>query len=142
MSISDWQQFFEDGRNFHKTACGAVKRPEIFTPEIIQNIAAMAIEKYFMAIFMKRGFMPFNHTMTDLISAAAAMALPLKSDLIETLYYMDKLQQICSFDSFKITPPTETDIPRFIKAADDVAELAAKELKINVTAHENLNARF
>ncbi|MDR2641362.1 MAG: hypothetical protein LBC74_01055 [Planctomycetaceae bacterium] len=131
MRDQDWNTFFEDGCNLHKTAKGAVQKPKIFTPEIIQNIAAMAIEKYFMAIFTKRGFLPLNHTMTDLVSTAISISLPIKPDLMETLHYMDQLQQICSLDTFKITPPTQSDIPRFLKATADVAELAAKELQKN-----------
>ncbi|MDR3182877.1 MAG: hypothetical protein LBT89_08175 [Planctomycetaceae bacterium] len=124
-----WQIFFDEGRGFHKTVRSSVKRPHIFTPSIIQNIAAMAIEKYFMAIFMKNGLMPMNHTMTDFI-AASKLILTLKAELIETLLYMDNLQQICSFDFFKITPPSEGDVVRFIKAVDDVAEIAEQELGI------------
>jgi hypothetical protein len=41
---------------------------------------------------------------------------------------MDYLQQICSFDHFKMITPSVTDIPRFLKAVDDVAELAKREL--------------
>ncbi|MDR2762564.1 MAG: hypothetical protein LBB88_08200 [Planctomycetaceae bacterium] len=132
MCIQDWREFFEDGYSFHKTARGAVNRPDVFTPTIIQNIAAMAIEKYFMAIFRKRGFMPLNHTMTDLVNAATTIALPISSELLETLYYMDQLQQICSLDSFKIIEPVQSDVSRFLKAASDVANLAAKELQINI----------
>ncbi|MDR2346926.1 MAG: hypothetical protein LBE18_12760 [Planctomycetaceae bacterium] len=131
MSVQEWQIFFDAGRNFHKTACGAIKRPEIFTPEIIQNIAAMAIEKYFMAIFIKRRFLPLNHTMSDLVSTAESMSLPISSELLDTLYYMDQLQQICSLETFKITKPIQSDIQRFLKAVSEVAELAANELQIN-----------
>jgi hypothetical protein len=130
MGERDWCIFYDEGCCFHKTVNGAVKRPEVFTPEIIQNIAAMAIEKYFMAIFIKRSFLPLNHTLSDLLDTAASLSLPIESDLLETLNYMDQLQQICSFDNFKITPPTQSDVPRFLKAVADVAAIASKELQI------------
>ncbi|MDR2116521.1 MAG: hypothetical protein LBP87_09080 [Planctomycetaceae bacterium] len=125
-----WQTFLLEGRGFHKTVRGSRKRPNIFTPTIVQNIAAMAIEKYFMAIFFKRRILPLNHTMTDLISTAQ-MFLSLEPELVKTLYYMDHLQQICSFDHFKIITPSDSDIPRFIRAVDDVAEIAEQELSAN-----------
>ncbi|MDR1964357.1 MAG: hypothetical protein LBQ50_11305 [Planctomycetaceae bacterium] len=122
-----WLTFLLDGRGFHKTVRSSPKRPNIFTPDIVQNIAAMAIEKYFMAVFLERKIMPMNHTMTDLISTAQ-LFLSLEPELVETLYYMDHLQQICSFDHFKITTPSDSDVPRFLKAVDDVAAIAEREL--------------
>ncbi|MDR0611258.1 MAG: hypothetical protein LBG58_14205 [Planctomycetaceae bacterium] len=127
MNDQSWQTFLSDGRGFHKTVRGSRKRPNIFTPSIVQNIASMAIEKYFMAIFLKRGILPMNHTMTDFINTAQVF-LPLEPELVKTLYYMDHLQQICSFDHFKIITPSDTDIPRFLKAVDDIAEIAEREL--------------
>jgi hypothetical protein len=87
----------------------------------------MAIEKYFMAIFLKRRILPMNHTMTDLIGTAR-LFFSLKPELVETLLYMDQLQQICSLDFIQIISPAESDIARFIKAVDDVAEIADQEL--------------
>jgi hypothetical protein len=133
MSTKNWQVFFDDGCGFHKTALGAVKRPEVFTPEIIQNIAAMGIEKYFMAIFTKRGQLPLNHTMTDLVNTAVSINLPIDRELMEILLYFDQLQQICSQDNFKIIQPSKSDIPKFLKALQDISTLAKKELQIETT---------
>ena len=49
-----WREFYEEGQGFHRAARGGLKRPGVFTPEVVQNIAAMGIEKYFMAIFSRR----------------------------------------------------------------------------------------
>jgi len=118
-----WQKFLEEGRGFHKTARGAVKRPQVFTPEIVQNIAAMGIEKYFMALFTRRGRMPQNHTMRDFVAECRAFA-PLPPDLEESLLYFDALQSICSVDDFRIVKPAPEDIPKFLEAIDSVAALA------------------
>jgi hypothetical protein len=118
-----WEQFLEDGRGFHRTVLGALKRPEVFTPEIIQNIAAMGIEKYFMAIFTRRGILPRNHTMRDFTEEAKAF-IPLPADLEASLLYFDSLQNICSFDSFSITKPSAGDVGRFVEAINRVALLA------------------
>jgi HEPN domain-containing protein len=87
----------------------------------------MGIEKYFMAIFMHRGKLPRNHTMTDLLEEAKSF-LPIRPDLEKTLRYMDSLQRICSMDDFEIRAPEKSDVPRFIEATTMVAELAGKEL--------------
>jgi hypothetical protein len=87
----------------------------------------MAIEKYFMAVLMKRGLMPFNHTMTDLLQAAEGI-VPLSSRLRKTLFYMDELQQICSLDHFEITQPTTGDVADFLEAVNEVAETAQRTL--------------
>jgi inactivated superfamily I helicase len=124
---NEWKSFYEEGRAFHKTAKGGLGRPEVFTPEIIQNIAAMAIEKYFMAVFTRRGILPRNHTMGDFLEEAKVfMSLP--ADLEETLRYMDSLQNICSVFDFKITKPEPADAPRFIEAIDTLALLAEREI--------------
>jgi HEPN domain-containing protein len=127
MENKAWQEFMEDGKAFHRTARGSLKRPEVFTPELVQNIAAMGIEKYFMAIFAHRGLLPRNHTMGDLLDEAKTfMAIP--EDLEASLRYFDSLQAICSMDDFMITKPAPEEAPRFVEAIDRVAELAEQEL--------------
>jgi len=130
--LSDWETFFDEGKRYHKTAQRSVRRPEVFTPDIVQNIAAMGIEKYFMAIFMHRGILPRNHTMTDLIEEAGKF-LPIRDDLDATLRYMDSLQRICSINDIEIRSPEPSDVPRFIEAVTMVAELAGKELDRDVS---------
>jgi hypothetical protein len=127
MAKKDWEQFLEDGRAFHRTARGALERPEVFTPELVQNIAAMGIEKYFMAIFAYRGRLPRNHTMGDLIDEAKTfMAVP--EELEASLRYFDSLQSICSLDYFMIKKPEPGDAPLFVEAVDRMASLAEREL--------------
>jgi hypothetical protein len=123
----EWKKFFDEGQAYHKTARGSLKRPQVFTPEIVQNIAAMGIEKYFMAIFVHRGTLPRNHTMEDFIYEVKGF-LTLPADLEESLRYFDSLQQICSIDNYKIVKPEVTDVPRFVDAINQVALLAEQEL--------------
>lgn len=123
----DWEQFLEEGRAFHRAVRGGLKRPEVFTPDIIQNIAAMGIEKYFMAFFTHRGILPKNHTMTDFIEEIKPLR-PLPAELEKKLRYFDALQSICSLDAFQITKPGAEDVERFTQAIDEVARLAEAEL--------------
>jgi hypothetical protein len=124
-ALSDWKTFYQEGLDFHKTVLGSLNRPDIFSPSLVQNVAAMCIEKYFMAIFMSHGALPKNHTMADFLEEAGNL-FPIDPELQETLLYMDSLQQICSVEKFKITAPKATDVPRFVSAVNQVASLADK----------------
>lgn len=102
----DWDKFFEDGQGFHKTVRGSLKRPGIFTPEIVQNVAAMGIEKYFMLIFTNRGTLPRNHTMHDFVN------------------------------DFMIIKPKREDVQLFVDAIDRVALFAEQELSTRSLTHQ------
>ena len=123
LALSDWEEFYRDGKSFHKRTRMSINQSQIFTPTLIQNLAAMSIEKYFMAIFMSRGFLPRNHTMFDLVEEIKQI-VPIAPGLEETLLYMDSLQQICSIDNIKITLPKKEDVPQFLAAVDQVEFLA------------------
>lgn len=129
----DWEQFYAEARGFHKTVRGSQKRPEVFTPELVQNIAAMGIEKYFMAVFTHRGLLPRNHTMRDFVEEVQSF-MELPRGLEESLLYFDSLQSICSIDDYRIVKPSPEDVPRFVEAIDQVALLADRELAASPAA--------
>jgi len=126
-----WQHFYQDGKAYHKTSVGAASRPRIFTPDIMLNLIGMAIEKYLMAVFLRRGTLPDNHTMFDLIAALKPeeLAEPVKQTMLE----MDNMQQICLVDHIEIRHPEPEDITRFLQALDSVAKFAGGELEVCVT---------
>jgi hypothetical protein len=122
-----WEIFYDQGRGFHRTVRGCLKRPQVFTPELVQNIAAMGIEKYFMAVFAHRGLLPRNHTMSDFVEELKTFtALP--ENLEKSLLYFDSLQFICSMEDIRIVKPKEGDVIRFIEAIDQAALLTEREL--------------
>jgi len=125
--IKDWMGFMEEGRGFHRTATGAMKRPKIFTPSILQNLCAMAIEKYFMAVFMRHGQLPANHTMGDMLVEGKAL-LGISDALEKKLLRMDELQQICSIDHIKIIEPEPGEAADFISAMNEIAAIAEREV--------------
>jgi hypothetical protein len=129
--MADWKAFLLEGQGYHRTAQGSVRRPEVFTPAIIHNLAGMSIEKYFMAMFMHRGIMPRNHTMRDLLEEAKPL-FEIDDVLEKTLLYMDSLQEICSLEAYSITPPKPEDVPDFLAAVQSVARLAEKETGVGI----------
>jgi len=115
-----WQDFIAEGRQFHKAALGGLKRTEVFTPEILYNLLAMAMEKYIMGLLMYRKNLPDNHTFQDLVDGlrrmeaqSGATSSPRLTDaLAEELLALDAFQEICSVDGYARQAPNEAEILR------------------------------
>ena len=123
-SINGWEEFFGDGNRYLRTASAAfTNRKEIFTPEILYNIIAMAIEKFVMAALMHHGTMPYNHTMADLVEAMEETFPDAIADIREGLLNLDKYQEICDPYEFTILPPSRNEIPAMLELARRLQEL-------------------
>ena len=126
--ITGWQEFLEDGQAFLQTAAAAhAKNRKAFSPEILYNIIAMAIEKFVMAALMRHGALPYNHTMQDLVEAMEE-TFPNACDFKEDLLRMDRYQEICDLDAFKITPPAMTEIPFMLVVGNKLRDLVVDQL--------------
>ncbi|MBU0908572.1 MAG: hypothetical protein KJ717_03325, partial [Proteobacteria bacterium] len=69
-SIKGWEEYLLEGRQYLNTATRAfAEGRSAFTPEILYNVIAMAIEKMVMGALMEQGKLPYNHTMRDLVEA-------------------------------------------------------------------------
>lgn len=125
VAITGWEDFFKDGEGFFNTAKGAfVKEKTQFTPEILYNIIAMAIEKYIMAALMRHGALPYNHTMADMIEAMEETFADGVAELKDGLLKMDSYQEICDPEEFTIIAPRLRDIPEMLDLASGMRELA------------------
>lgn len=120
MTTLDTSEYWAEGLGYHRTAVGARRRPKVFTPEIVYNLLAMAIEKYFMAFFEARGTLPDNHTFTDLMRAAHRLH-PLPPDLAEALTDLELLQDVCPiFEDYQRRAPSPAQLTRLYWATDRV----------------------
>ena len=100
-SIEGWEDFLHEGEAYLKTAGGAqAKGRQAFTPEILYNIIAMAIEKFVMAALMKYGALPYNHTMGDLVEAMEETFPGALGEIKDKLLALDRYQEICDVDAF------------------------------------------
>ncbi len=114
--------YWKDGEAYHRTAIGAKKRPQVFIPEIVYNLLAMAIEKYFMAFLEAHKTMPDNHTFTDLINAVNKIK-PLSPELESSLKSLENVQDICPiFEGYQHHEPNEEQLGKMYEATDRVAE--------------------
>lgn len=120
--IENWMEYRRDGEQFLRTAVMAQKKKkDHFTPEILYNLTAMAIEKLIMAYLMKNGDLADNHTMADLITALEKHAGK-QPRLEQKLLYLDSFQEICELDSFSISKPTKEDTEVILSIGEEVRD--------------------
>ena len=122
--IQGWRDFLEDGRAYLKTADAAYAgRREIFSASILYNIIAMAIEKFVMAVLMRHGTMPCNHTMTDLAHAVEEVFPGALGEMRENLPRLDAYQEICDPYDINVADPDMLEIPGMLELAARVRQL-------------------
>jgi len=127
--ITGWQDFLADGNGYLNTAVGALaRRREVFTPQILYNLVAMAIEKLVMAALMRYGAMPYNHTMRDLVEAMEETFPGSMANLREELLALDSYQEICDLEGFSIAPPDMEKIPAMLDLAIMVKKLVTERV--------------
>ena len=127
--IPGWQDFFRAGSGYLNTAVGALaRRREVFTPPILYNLIAMAIEKFVMAALMRYGAMPYNHTMTDLAEAMEETFPGAVADIRDELLLLDSYQEICDLEGFSIAPPAMEKIPAMLDLVVKVKNLVTEKI--------------
>ena len=127
--IHGWETFLRDGEGYLRTAVNAHKKQKkVFTPEILYNMFAMAMEKFFMAALMRHGTMPMNHTMIDMMTAMEQTFPRAVADIRDAVIALDKYQQICDPFECTIDPPHVSEIPAMLELAERVHELVVDEL--------------
>ena len=128
-SLDGWQEFLSDGNAFLKTATAAYyQRKKTFTPEILYNIIAMAIEKFVMAAVMHSGDMPENHTMADLLRGLQKVYPDDSMQFERDLLQFDQYQEICDLDAFKIAPPCMQEIPAMLDLAHRLQDFVIEKI--------------
>ena len=117
---NNFQAFMDEGDKYLKTAQGGVKRPAIFTSEILYNIIGLAIEKHVMGALMANGHLADNHTFTDLIDAANQVG-GIGDEIAEQLRKFESYQNICPvFAGYHRTEPPAEAIPEMIATAEAI----------------------
>lgn len=124
-AIQGWEEYLHDGDAFLRTGLSAYEKGrKAFTPEILYNIVAMAIEKLVMAALMRHGSLPYNHTMKDLVEAMVEVFPKEIAEIQEALLDLDKYQNICEVETFTIITPDRNEIPKMLALAVKMQTLA------------------
>lgn len=127
--VRGWEDFLGDGQKYLQTARAAYAgRKSAFTPPILYNIIAMAVEKFAMAALMRRGTMPYHHAMAGLVAAMEEHFGEAIGDIREDLLSLDRYQEICDPDEWTVSPPDMTDIPGMLALAGRLRAVCEKSL--------------
>lgn len=121
----DWRDFIRDGDRLLKTAdAGGKKRPRVFTPEILYNLIAMAIEKHVMGYLLFNNRLPDNHTLRDLMDAARQVG-ELDAELHRKTVAYDRFQEICAIAAYHRDVPDAEDTAAFLRVACEVRDFVS-----------------
>lgn len=122
-----WSEFMTEGDAYLKTARGGQNRPGVFTPEILYNLLAMAIEKHIMAALIFKGTLADNHTFGDLITSARVHC-PIDEAVAAKLIELEGYQEICPvFDGYKRDGFPSEKVPEMVHVAQEI-QLWSKQL--------------
>lgn len=128
-SGTDYTVFMDEGNKYLKTARGGMKRPAIFTTEILYNILGLAIEKHIMGALMAKGQLADNHTFTDLVDATKQIG-EIDIDIADQLRRFESYQNICPvFAGYHRAEPPVEAIPDMIATAEAVQAWAEHMIK-------------
>ncbi|HEY5652754.1 MAG TPA: hypothetical protein VIR63_00075 [Pontiella sp.] len=126
----DYKAFMNEGNKYLKTARGGIKRPAIFTTEILYNIIGLAIEKHVMGALMAKGKLADNHTFTDLIDATRQVG-EIDESIADQLRKFESYQNICPvFSGYHRTAPPVEAIPEMIDTAESVKKWAEQVIAL------------
>ena len=128
ISIDNWQEYRRDGEQFLSTATQAFEKGNTrFTPEILFNLVAMAIEKLVMAFLMKRGDLAENHTMGDLFRALEKH-VGHQPELAGQFAFLDTFQEICDLETYRRQAPTLEETAVIVDIGEEVRRLLLPHL--------------
>lgn len=110
-SLSGTQAFFAEGEGYFKTVLGSVRRPEVFSTELVHSLLCMALEKYAMALLSGLGELPQNHTFADLVEALK-QCVPMAAEVETALLSLDEQSDLCSLEIRKPRIPDRAELDR------------------------------
>ena len=125
-AIDDWPRYREEGEQFLRLAERAhEQQKKAFTPTILYNLVAMAVEKLVMAALMRCGRLPDNHTLHDLVAALERWLPETVRGLAGPLCELDSFQDICDPYAGTITAPSRREVESMLILARKLEERLA-----------------
>jgi hypothetical protein len=125
------QEFWIEGQQYLKVARQAWPNKPIFTPEIVYQLCAMAIEKLCMAWMTQEKQLPENHTLRDLVRNGDKID-PWPIGLKVRLMRMDRFMALCPLDPTPMPKPEATDVAEFLELAAEVEAIIEAKLSRKV----------
>ncbi|NLW32103.1 MAG: hypothetical protein GXY77_11680 [Fibrobacter sp.] len=114
METMSWQQQLSGADVYLKRV---KKNSNSYSPDLLYNLCAMAIEQYFMALCVYKNVLPENHRFSDLVDAVSSFT-PVDGNIIEDLKKMEAMQEICSLEGYSRKKSTIEDVPFYITTTE------------------------
>ena len=106
------REMADEGRKF-LSIIKSTKSAKKFTPSVLYNITAMALEKFVMATCMYHDSLPENHTLTDLMDAVVKH-VPVDESVSKAILQFENVQQLCSLEDYERKEIAPDDLALFI----------------------------
>jgi hypothetical protein len=126
-SISDWHDHVRAGAQYIQTAVGGLQRREVFTNELVFQLAAMGIEKIIVGLCQYYGRMPSDHTLSGLLTDLAAVR-PLDEALAERVRRVEMIDDMCTLDAERRIPPGDIEVQLALLTGREVAVFARQHV--------------
>jgi hypothetical protein len=126
MESMSWQEQYKGAEAYLRRV---QKNRSTFSPDLIYNLCAMAIEQYFMALCVFKDILPENHRFSDLIYSVSSFTT-LTGTIIENLNKMETMQEICSLEGYNRRVSSPDDVPFYISTTEEIREFAVSLLPI------------
>lgn len=124
----DTEVFFNEAEGFFQRAVSSRKRPEIFTPEILYYLAAMAMEKYFSAFLASRGTLAQHHTMQAMLSMVQEYENS-ASGLTDDMIFMDSFHDLCGLNPSSGKKPGDEHVSLIMESMGRVRDWVIDHLR-------------
>jgi len=93
-----------------------------FRSSLVFNIAAVALERYLVALCDLHGLMPRNHNyICMMLELEPVMTFP--KELIKEIKSLDLIFGICSIEDYRHPNPDKADMDRILKMCKDVQQV-------------------
>ncbi len=115
---------YADGIAYHQAAL--LYRKENQRPSLVFNIAAVALERYLVALCDLYGLEPKNHNyITLMLDIEEVLTIPI--ELTRRIKAMDWIFGICSIDEYRHPNPDINDMNNVLILCDEVFKLFDRE---------------
>lgn len=119
----DWQAFetdYRDAQAYHRRAEQFSREGQHFS--VVFNVAAVALERYLVALCELFGEEPGNHNFTCLMDAIEAL-MDFPSALNQAIRSLDRIFGICSLENYHHGIPDPPDTERVLAMCNGVRNL-------------------
>ncbi len=125
---------YADAKAYHQRALQY--KTVIRRPSLVFNIAAVALERYLVALCDLHGVDPRNHNYITLMREIETF-MDIPKELNQRIKAMDWIFGICSIDDYRHPNPDESDMENVLILCDEVLRLFDENRIARITTPEH-----